>query len=138
MNLSQHILTVTQRVTLFNFDLNSIILSLIGLSIIGSIWLWILLISKDKLVWVLQTGNKRSKEYKQTKKRMEKNKKIGLILLLAPIALFIFRVIFSIFTGLMGNAGAIFFPITYLVHISLTYLWLPSIIIGIIFLKKQK
>jgi hypothetical protein len=108
------------------------------LGLVGSIGLWVLLVDKNKLVWILKSSNTRSREYKQTKEKIAKNKKLGLIFLLAPVVLFALSMFVTIFVGSMGNAGAPFWLVLLPLRQLLSYLWLPSVIVGVVLLAKRK
>lgn len=108
------------------------------LGVVGSILLWVLLKDKNKLVWILKSSNTKSTEFKKTKEKFAKSKKIGLIFLLAPVILFAFSMFVTIFVGSMGNAGTPIWLILMPFQHLLGYLWLPSVVVGIIILARRK
>jgi hypothetical protein len=118
--------------------LNAIMIVSAILGVLGSIWLWILAADKNKLVWILETNNSKSREYNQTKERMAKNKKLGFMFLLAPVALLVVYLFTTILIGSIGNAGAPFWFLSILLQQVLFCLWLPSIIVGVVILAKRK
>ena len=118
------------------FNIAMIVGAILG--VFGSIWLWVLAANKNKLVWILETSNTKSREYKQTKASMAKNKKRGAVFLLAPVALLVIYLFLTILIGSMGNAGAQLWFLSILLQQVLFYLWLPSIIVGVAILAKHK
>lgn len=105
-------------------------------SLAGSIWLWVLLLKKDKLLWILE-GNPRTKEYKQRRAQLARNKKIGSYLIIAPVVLFGLFVYTALSAGFNGG-NMVLYSAAGVMKLLLLYLSIPSLIAGIIVLARNK
>lgn len=114
--------------------LTSPLLMIVGAVVLlaGSAWLWVLLAEKKKLVWIVTSVKKNKETVKKSEERIKRNRRLGLLFLLMPVVLFILMILTAF--GTMGQGYHLMFAF----RTVLDYGWLPSVIIGIIFLIKSK
>lgn len=105
-------------------------------SLVGIVWLWVLLLKKDKLLWVLE-GNPRTKEYKERKLKLARNNTIGALLVAAPAVLLFIYIITAFSAGSNGN-DATLRVLADTMRTVLIYGWIPSVIVGITVLIRNK
>ena len=102
----------------------------------GMIWLWTLLLKKDKLLWELE-GDTRTKDYKQRHARLFRNKRIGSCFVVAPIALLVLY-IFIAFAAGSYRGNAVLYNLANTTRELLLFGWLPSVLLGIVVLARNK
>ena len=68
-------------------------------SVMGSLYLWFLLRRKDKLFWIYDESSKNKIANEKTIERSESFRRIGIILMVIPVALYATKIIVTIFGG---------------------------------------
>ncbi len=109
-------------------------------SIAGSAYLWFLLRRKDKLFWIYDESSKNKVASEEIIERSKSFRRIGIMLMTIPVALYATKIIVTIFGGYNGIEGnllqaTVFWVIDYFFA---SMVWVIFIIAGIIFFIKSK
>ena len=108
-------------------------------SIAGSAYLWFLLRRKDKLFWIYDESSKKIANEK-TIERAESFRRIGIILMAIPVALYAIKLIVTIFGGYNGIEGDwLQFTMLWVIdYFFASMIWVLFVIAGLIFFIKSK
>lgn len=108
-------------------------------SVIGSLYLWSLLRRKDKLFWIYDESSKKIANEK-TIERAESFRRIGIILMAIPVALYAIKLIVTIFGGYNGIEGDwLQFTMLWVIdYFFASMIWVLFVIAGLIFFIKSK
>ena len=110
-------------------------------SVIGSLYLWFLLRRKDKLFWIYDESSKNKIANEKTIERSESFRRIGIMLMTIPVALYATKIIVTIFGGgYNGVEGGWlrFIMLGVIDYFFASMVWVIFIIAGIIFFIKSK
>lgn len=110
-------------------------------SVMGSLYLWFLLRRKDKLFWIYDESSKNKIANEKTIERSESFRRIGIILMVIPVALYATKIIVTIFGGgYNGVEGGWlrFIMLGVIDYFFASMVWVICIIAGIIFFIKSK
>lgn len=110
-------------------------------SVMGSLYLWFLLRRKDKLFWIYDESSKNKIANEKTIERSESFRRIGIILMVIPVALYATKIIVTIFGGgYNGVEGGWlrFIMLGVIDYFFASMVWVIFIIAGIIFFIKSK
>ena len=111
------------------------------ISVVGSVYLWFLLKRKDKLFWIYDKSPKNKIANKKTIERSKSFRRIGIILMTIPVALYATKIIVTIFGGgYNGVEGGWlrFIMLGVIDYFFASMVWVIFIIAGIIFFIKSK
>ena len=110
-------------------------------SVMGSLYLWFLLRRKDKLFWIYDESSKNKIANEKTIERSESFRRIGIMLMTIPVALYATKIIVTIFGGgYNGVEGGWlrFIMLGVIDYFFASMVWVIFIIAGIIFFIKSK
>ena len=109
-------------------------------SIAGSAYLWFLLKRKDKLFWIYDEASKNKIASEKIIERSKSFRRIGIMLMTIPVALYATKIIVTIFGGYSGIEGNLLQATVLWVidHFFASMIWMLFIIAGIIFFIKSK
>ena len=109
-------------------------------SVIGSLYLWFLLIRKDKLFWIYDEASKNKAASEKIIERSKSFRRIGIMLMTIPVARYATKIIVTIFGGDNGIEGnwlqaTVLWVIDYFFT---SMIWVLFVIVGLIFFVKSK
>lgn len=109
-------------------------------SVMGSLYLWFLLRRKDKLFWIYDEASKNKVANEEIIERSKSFRRIGIMLMTIPVALYATKIIVTIsggYSGIEGNSlqATVLWVIDYFFT---SMIWVLFIIAGIIFFIKSK
>ena len=110
-------------------------------SVIGSLYLWFLLRRKDKLFWIYDEASKNKIASEKIIERSKSFRRIGIMLMTIPVALYATKIIVTIFGGgYNGVEGGWlrFIMLGVIDYFFASMVWVIFIIAGIIFFIKSK
>ena len=109
-------------------------------SVIGSLYLWLLLIRKDKLFWIYDEASKNKVASEKIIERSESFRRIGIMLMVITVVLYIIRILGFMPRGFISpDQGWLQFTILSSIDYFFTsMIWVLFIIAGIIFFVKSK
>ena len=114
---------------------------LLIISVVGSVYLWFLLKRKDKLFWIYDEASKNKVANEKIVERSESFRRIGIMLMTIPVALYATKIIVTIFGGgYNGVEGGWlrFIMLGVIDYFFASMVWAIFIIAGIIFFIKSK
>ena len=109
-------------------------------SVIGSLYLWFLLIRKDKLFWIYDEASKNKVASEKIIERSKSFRRIGIALMVITVVLYIIRILGFMPRGFISpDQGWLQFAILSSIDYFFTsMIWVLFIIAGIIFFIKSK
>ena len=109
-------------------------------SVIGSLYLWLLLIRKDKLFWIYDEASKNKIANEKIIERSKSFRRIGIMLMTIPVALYATKIIVTIFGGYNGIEGNLLQATVLWVidYFFTSMIWVLFVIVGLIFFVKSK
>lgn len=109
-------------------------------SVIGSLYLWFLLRRKDKLFWIYDEASKNKVANEEIIERSKSFRRIGIMLMTIPVALYAIKIIVTIFGGYNGIEGNLLQATVLWVidYFFTSMIWVLFVIAGLIFFVKSK
>ena len=109
-------------------------------SVIGSLYLWLLLIRKDKLFWIYDEASKNKVASEKIIERSKSFRRIGIALMVITVVLYIIRILGFMPRGFISpDQGWLQFAILSSIdYFFASMVWVIFIIAGIIFFIKSK